>query len=300
MNTPKLPDIISILRLPFLLAGIICYILGAGIAHYLGSFVNWQVFWLGQACVTLLQLMMIFMKEYFDVISAVPRGSNDSLDDPDTRGHLNKQQSLLVLSVTLTAGAAITGLLLFHHLLSTNAFVILAVSFGFAYFYASPPIKWGNSGYGELVTAVLLVNCFPALAFLLQTGELHRLLALTTFPLTPLYIAMALTRTLPTYARDMKRGYRTLLLRVGWKQGMGMHNFFVFASFLLLTIAIILGLPWPIAWPALLVLPIGFYQIWQMYRILDGKKPHWRVLSITASSTFGLMTYLLAFGFWLN
>jgi 4-hydroxybenzoate polyprenyltransferase len=98
----------------------------------------------------------------------------------------------------------------------------------------------------------------------------------------------------------MKRGYRTLLLSVGWKQGMGIHNFFVFASFLLLTIAIILGLPWPIAWPALLVLPIGFYQIWQMYRIADGEKPHWRVLSITASSTFGLMTYLLAFGFWLN
>lgn len=300
MKPQRLPDIVRILQLPFLLAGVICYVLGAGIAHYLGSFVNWQVFWLGQACVTLLQLMMIFMKEYFDAIGVMPQGIEDSQDDLDTRGHLNRQQSLVALSATLSAGAAFTGLLFFNHLLNTNAFVILAVSFGLAFFYASPPMKWVNSGYGELVTAVLLANCFPALAFLLQTGELHRLLAMATFPLTPLYIAMALAQTLPTYARDTKRGDHTLILRIGWKQGMGIHNFLIFAGFLLLIIAIVLGLPWPIAWPALLVLPVGLYQIWQMYRIADGVKPHWRVLSITASATFGLMTYLLAFGFWLN
>lgn len=300
MKPLRLPDLIRILQLPFLLAGIICYILGGGIAHYLGSFVSWQVFWLGLVCVILLQLMMIFLKEYFDVVGAAPESEKSSSDDPDKPVHLSRQQSLLVISTILIAGAVLSGLLFLYHLVNPNALVILAVSFGLAFFYASPPMKWVYSGYGELITAVLLANCFPAFAFLLQTGELHRLLAMTTFPLTPLYIAMALAQTLPTYARDMKRGYHNLILRIGWKEGMSIHNFLIFAGFLLLIIAILLGLPWPIAWPTLLVIPVGFYQIWQMYRISDGVKPHWRLLSITATATFGLMTYLLAFGFWLN
>jgi len=51
----------------YLLGGGLFYALGAGIAHYLGHAIDWQVYWLGQAWITLLQLSMIFLERYFDV-----------------------------------------------------------------------------------------------------------------------------------------------------------------------------------------------------------------------------------------
>jgi len=56
------------------------------------------------------------------------------------------------------------------------------VAFVLAFLFVVPPVKLNHLGYGELVTAILLCNLFPALAFLLQTGEMHRLLAMATFP----------------------------------------------------------------------------------------------------------------------
>jgi 1,4-dihydroxy-2-naphthoate octaprenyltransferase len=300
MRQPKLLSIVSVLQPFFLLAGFLCYSLGAGIAHYLGNLANWQVYWLGQVCVTLLQLMMIFGRAYFDALISPISVSGDLADPQNTRFRFSRQQSLLALSTTMTAGAALTTLLVINHVLNPNTITILSISFLLAFFYAAPPTRWAYSGYGEIITAVLLSNLIPAFAFLLQTGEVHRLLAMTTFPLTLLYIAMGLAQALPTYAVDMKRGYHTLIQRIGWKLGMGIHNLLILAAFFLLVISLFLGMPWSIAWPALFVLPVGLYQIYQIYQISMGMKPNWDLLNLTALATFSLLAYLLTFGFWLG
>jgi 1,4-dihydroxy-2-naphthoate octaprenyltransferase len=167
-----------------------------------------------------------------------------------------------------------------------------------AFFYAVPPVRLEASGYGELTTSILVANLVPAFALLLQTGELHRLLAMVTFPLTTLHLAMLLAFELPDYANDLKYGKRTLLVRLGWQLGMRLHNLLVLVSFLLLGIAIAQGLPLGIALPAFLVLPLGLLQIWNMNRIGAGGKPHWTSLTLAALVLFGLTSYMLAFSFW--
>jgi 1,4-dihydroxy-2-naphthoate octaprenyltransferase len=174
----------------------------------------------------------------------------------------------------------------------------MALIFLGAIFYAVPSVRLVFQGYGELVVAILFANLLPAFAFLLQTGELHRLLAMSTFPLTALALAFSLAYELADYAMDIKRGRHTLMVRVGWQRGMVLHNSMILVAFFLLGLALTYGLPFGIGLPAFLPLPLGLLQIWQMRRISDGAKPNWRALRLTALAIFATTAYLLAFAFW--
>jgi 1,4-dihydroxy-2-naphthoate polyprenyltransferase len=167
-----------------------------------------------------------------------------------------------------------------------------------AFLYSVPPVRLSCSGYGELTQAIILANLVPALAFLLQAGELHRLLAMATFPLTALLLAMMLALELPTYAADLKYGRRNLMMRIGWQRGMLFHNYLVLGGFFLLGLALVFGLPVQIALPAFFTLPVAIFQVWMINRIADGAKPNWNLLMLTAMATFGLTAYLLAYSFW--
>jgi len=166
--------------------------------------------------------------------------------------------------------------------------------------YPVPPIRLEYSGYGELVLSLLIANLTPALGYLLQGGDSLRLLAMVTFPLTMLFLAMLLVFSLSSYAGDLKYERRTLMIRMGWQRGMVFHNILVLASFLLLALAALLRFPWSITWPALLPLPLGLYQIYQIRAIANGAKPNWRALMVGALALFAAMAYLLTFAFWIN
>jgi 1,4-dihydroxy-2-naphthoate octaprenyltransferase len=168
-----------------------------------------------------------------------------------------------------------------------------------AFFYAVPPIRLESSGYGELTTSILVANLVPAFALLLLTGgDLHRLLAMSTFPLTILHLAMLLALELPDYATDIKYEKNTLLVRIGWEVGMRLHNLLILVAYLVLGLAVLLGLPPAIALPAFLSLPLGILQIFQMNRIAAGAKPNWTTLTLAAVTLFSATAYLLAFSFW--
>jgi len=148
--------------------------------------------------------------------------------------------------------------------------------------------------------AFFMANLIPALALLLQIGELHRLVAMCTFPLTMLYLAMSLALSLEGYASDLKYGRRTAMIRLGWQRGMVWHNILILAAYFFIGFDLFLGLPWSIAWPALLTLPLGIFQIWQMVQIAGGAKPRWRLLAFNAVATVGLTAYFLTFTLWIH
>jgi 1,4-dihydroxy-2-naphthoate octaprenyltransferase len=289
----------------FLLGGALLFALGSGIAHYLGHSIQWSAYLLGQVCVTFLQLSLILLKNYFDSLKGNPAQQVDArqvslgiMMDAEGEYHLSSQASLLLAATALTSGAIFVAMLLRNGFLNPEIATLLVIAFLLVLFYAAPPLQLANTGYGELAVSLLLANLVPALSFLLQTGSLHRLLAMTTFPLTPLYLAMSLALALPDYLGDLKNDRRTLLIRLGWQRGMTLHNILVLVGFLLVGFSITAGLPWRIAWPALLPLPVGLFQIWQMNQIAEGVKPRWRLLAITAMATFCLTAYMLAFSFW--
>lgn len=298
----------------FLLGAALFYALGAGVAHYLGISIDWGLYVLGQAWVTALQLSAHFLYEYFEYSSPHPVPPDANLFSRTSRGtnaegnnsshpeleKLPRPTYLIAATIALTITAFFTVLLLQVAPLSPLLGFILIVGFLGAFFYSVPPVHLATSGYGELMISILVANLIPAFAFLLQFSDLHRLIMMVTLPLTSLHLAMMLALEFPTYAANLKRRERNLLVRLGWKTAMKFHNILILSTFLLLGLAMVYGLSFTIAIPSFLVLPLGLLQIWQMHLIDGGAKPNWKILSLTAVASLGSMVYLLAFAFWIR
>ena len=282
---------INAARLWKLLAGFLFYALGAGILSYLGNPIDFRVYALGQVVFTCFQGSSYFLTAYYDAIKPVHVQAKP-YTERERREILGMLQIALAL---LTAGVVMVLLLIIGGDLTPIAGTFLAFIFLLFFLYGIPPVRLVYSGYGELSEAILLANLGPAFAFLLQTGSLHRLLGMITFPLTSLYLAMLLLLAFRSYAADVKYRRGTLLQRIGWQRGMVLHNILILAAYALIVSAALLGLPWGLTWPVLLTLPLGIFQIWQMIRVADGARPLWQLMTLTAVALPILTVYFLMF-----
>ena len=299
MNQIRLIVLLS--RPLFLFGGALVYALGAGIARYLGTPIDWSMYFFGQAYVTVMQLSAQYLNEYFDAPADQQNPNRTPFSGGSGavgEGKLSRETVLWAALTALTILASLTVVLISVVQLTPLLVAVVALAFAGSFFYSTPPIRLSQSGYGELITSILVANLVPIFAFVLQTGELHRLLVMSTFPLTALHLAMMIVFEFPDYLNDLKFEKYTLLARVGWERGMVFHNVLILTSFLLLGIAATYGLPMAIALPAFIPLPIGLLQIWQMRRIAAGGKPNWTTMGFTAVVLFGSVTYLLAFTYW--
>ena len=294
---------IQLTRPIFILGVMLLYALGVSIARYLGVVVNWEVYFLGQLWVTLLQLSTQYLNEYFnspadaDNKNRTPLTGGSGVIGP---GKLTRNTALAAALTCLAFLASATVLLMVNINLTLLSIFIMVIAFIGALSYSTPPFKLESSGYGELLVSIMVAFLVPLIAFNLQSGDVHRLVAMSTFPLTTLHFAMLLAFELPDYANDMKFEKRTVMVRLGWDNGMHLHNILIFTTYLLLVIAALFGLPNFIWIPTVLTFPVGYFQFWQMRKITSGAKPNWRLLTITAISLFGLMSYLMTFSYWLN
>ena len=286
-----------------ILGVILTFGLGAGIARYLGASIDWGVYWLAQAWLTLLQLSMHYLGDYF----AHPADTANTRRTPFAErsdalgpGKLPRNLALWAGVSCLSVAASLTVLLLQTTDQSPAVVLIMGLIFLGVLSYSVPPLRLASSGYGELLMSILVTNLAPALAFLLQASEWHRLLPMSGFPLLLLHLAMMVAFEFPDYAVDAKYEKHTLLVRMGWQRGMQLHNLLVLGGFALLGIAWALGMPYQIILPGLCVLPVGAYQIWMMNRIEAGGRPNWLLFTSVAAVIFGLTAYLLAYGFWMR
>jgi len=278
-----------------LLCVILLYLLGIGMARYSGVNLNWDLVLLGQLWLLALQLGGSFLHAYFNIrLRSTPEENEEDFPVRHSR-----PTRLLIAYAFLAAAASLT-VLVIRVVDTPTVFLLMFVIACGALCYSVPPFRLEYSGYGELVLSLLVANLTPALGYLLQGGDSLRLLAMVTFPLTMLHLAMLLVFSLSTYAGDMKYARRTLMIRMGWQNGMLLHNILILGAYLLLMLAITFGLPWQIGVPALLTLPIGILQIWTVNRIAAGAKPHWKSLTVMAVALFGITAYLLAFSFWIR
>lgn len=294
-------DFIRLSRPFFLLGGFLLYALGAGIARFLGYQIAWDAYLLGQLWVTLMQLATHYLNEYFDAPADANNPNRTMFSGGSGAvgpGRLMRNVPFWAAATCLAIAASLTVLLIQLPNFGLEVVLVMILIFIGAFFYSTPPIRLSHSGYGELTTAILVANLVPALSFLLQTGEIHRLLAMTTFPLTFMHLAMMLAFELPDYGSDLKHDKRTLLVRVGWLLGMRIHNYSLLTGYLIIGVALVFGLPQSIGLPALLTLPLGIFQIWYMGYIAGGAKPNWSLLLFGAMSIFGLTAYLMTFALW--
>ena len=284
-----------------LLGAALLYALGTGVARFLGIQLDLTAYLIGQAWVTLMQLSTIYLNEYFDTSPILENPTNPPINGNDGEvkpAKLPRMVPLVAALTTLTITASLTVFLVRSPSFNPTTLVVMIIIFLGAFFYSTPPVRLANTGYGEVTTAILISNLVPAFAFLMQTGELHRLLAMATFPLTLLHLAMLLAVELPAYGSDLKYGKNTLMVRSGWETGMRIHNLSLLFAYLILGLAIGFGLPYSIGLPGFLVFPLAIFQVWYMNRIAGGIKPNWNLLLFMAATIYGLTAYLITFALW--
>ncbi|MEW6718381.1 MAG: prenyltransferase [Chloroflexota bacterium] len=272
-------------------------------AHYIGSRLDSRMMFLGLGWVVFIQLGSQFFSAYFDVPGdlytlnrkLISEGFH-ALEPQDLRRAI----AFLAGSLSLTLAASLSVVLWSEGSLSPAVVIILLFVFMGTILSSFPPVRLVTTGYGELMNSVLFANLVPALAFLLQNEEMHRLVTLTTTPLFPLYLGMLLVYELTDYTNDLRQDKRTLMVRLGWRNGMRLHNGLVLAGFILLGVSLLAGLPVRIGGPVYFVLPLGLVQIWQMRRITEGSKPQWMMLTLNSVALLMTTVYLLAYGYWVR
>lgn len=293
----SLPYVIRSMRPLSLVVGGLFFFLGIGIVKYLGYTILWDRLWLGLGMAILLQVSSYLLNaqyEFLEATSPLRKMQKDvPIEDQAVMKRIPKQGFLMLSITTLTAGAVLTVVMVSEGAISLPTLIILGSGFLLAFFYAVPPLRLINRGYGELAEAILVASLVPAFAFQIQTGELHRFILVFAFPLIALFLAMRIAQSLEKYALDLKLGRRTLLVTLGWQRSMALHNILIGAGYLLLVIGGLTGLPWSLTWPGLLTIPIGIFQIYQLNQIAAGAKPGWLVLRLTAASLLVLTVYLI-------
>jgi len=271
------------------------YILGTGIARYLGIHLDGRAFWLGLVWVLLIQVAAYLLAEYF----RRPFEPLGEADNPSQRLRL-RTILLQISAAVLTLVAALTVVMLRGRLITPLSGIFLGLVFLLLMAYSVPPLRLVNAGFGEFALAILFADFIPVLAFILQADEFHRLLPLVTFPLTLLALAYWLVLDFPTFASDQKYGRNTLLIRLTWPRAIPLHHALLLAAYILFIVAPIFGFPWRLLWPVFLTLPLVAYQIFMLRNIALGVRPLWPILTANATAIFGLTAYLLTLTFWIR
>ena len=268
---------IQLTRPVYILIACLLYLLGAGVSRYLSGQVEWMALFLGFGWMVLILIGFQYLNEYFYILDTkadykwwkTPFSGSTGILGP---GKLPRPVALWGGCTCLTVATYLTVLLNQNHWLDIQSGIILGVIFVGELVYVLPPFRLVLSGYGELIMVIIMAGFIPVQAFLLQGQEIHRLMVMVSLPLIFLLLGMLLAFEFPAYASDIKYERRPLLIRIGWQKGMLLHNFLVISSFLIFGLAFVFGFPLSFGWPVLLVLPVGFMQVWLMNRIAAGGK----------------------------
>lgn len=299
-----LAKLIAFLRLSrpfFLLGGIVLYALGAFIARYEGQPIDWRRYAIGQLLVTGLQLMTHYLNEYWDIDA-------DRLNRARTyfsggsgvlpSGALSRETALAAALICLAVSGVMAALLLVQYRPAPGVWIILALAFMGAFFYSTPPFALSNTGLGEVIAAMVVAGLVPAFAQALQTGQVSELTLVTTAPLVALGYTMLLAFEMPDFLSDEAAGKRTVLVRLGRKRGLLLHNLMLLLSVGLVLWGLLFGLPARVAYWLILAAPLVAWQFISVRRLQLGEPVPFAVLTFGAVALFALAAYLLALGYW--
>lgn len=303
--TPTFQRINYLIRPGLILLSLLFYLLGTGISRYLGSGPNWGIFWLGIGWILSLQLACQFFQIYFQRSDPAYIRRKNQLKSTrnngkpvDTLDQITGRNLQLAAFTSLTATALFTVILIAQGLNLMGMLLFFLVGFGAGFFYSAPPLRLESSGYGELVYSSLVTLLVPAFSYYIQAESIHRLIAMSSFPLLGLGLAMQIAQQISMYASDLSFERKNLTIRLGWNNAMTIHNMLILGAYLLMGIAAAFGFP-DFAWIAgLLSIPAGLLQIWQMWRIGQGGRPNWSALNLNAIVTFAGLAYLFTYSFW--
>jgi 1,4-dihydroxy-2-naphthoate polyprenyltransferase len=290
-------------RFIFLLGGVVFYNFGVVIAGYMGTTLDMTAWGWGQLIVTLVQLMVHYSNDYFDLVA-------DRENQAPTRWSGGSR--ILVLELLQPRTALVTSiLLLLSALLSTLLLYIMAapgiyalplilLAIAVSWFYSAPPLRLHSRGVGELCAALVVAVITPMIGFYLQTKRFDLLPVLAVLPLFFLQLSMLLRVAADDISGDIMVRKHTLAVHLGF-------NTTLKVIMLCLSLAYILPIPLikagllPVAVSALwLTLPLGVFILWYTYIEIKMSSPQKRVITfltislLVSSALLELVAFRLA------
>ncbi len=297
----KLIAFVRLSRPTFLLGGALTFALGALVARYEGYPMDGRLYVVGQLFVTAIQLMAHYLNEYWDVEADRFNTSRTFFTGGSgvlPEGGLSRETTLAAALTCLAVAGATALMLIFQYRVGPGSWVVMGLGFLGAFFYSSPPLALAGSGYGELTTSVLVAGLVPALGHWLQAGRPNLLLVIATAPLVLLHYAMLLAFEYPDFLSDEASGKRTMLVRLGRRRGLSLHNVLIGFAFGLAVVSPLLSLPVQVAGSMIFTTPLAVWQIITMRRLQRGEPVSFNRLTFGAVALFALTAYFIAFSFW--
>lgn len=266
--------------------------------HYLGGRLDAINFVLGFLICILIYLMRLLLNLYYDH----PDSSISTLvaDAPVfliLRG-IKRNQLLQYALLVLAAGAMFTAILISRKALSTAGLFFLGAALFVFFFCASPPVRFDKAGYGDLVEGIATVTLLPAFFVTIMRVEIPGLLVQLTLPLLLLFTSARIAFSFYDYGSRAMDTRNNLVTLLGWQRAVIVHNILIFGTFFLTGVFLLVRLPWSLAWPVFLALPVGIFQVWLMIQISEGAKPAWKVFLGTTLGLYMLVVYLVHVALW--
>jgi 1,4-dihydroxy-2-naphthoate octaprenyltransferase len=286
-----------------LLLNSILYFLGAGLTNYLGDGVNWEVIGKGFGLITAIQIGAYALEAVYQQIDLGYKFQRElfpmKAEDPRNIGRVRLIYALVISVIAMGVAILILSNLAKNQLINISCFIFLGLFLILYLANSLPPFKAAKKGYGELIIAVQGAYIIPTLAYLFQSGDLHRLILLTAVPLSLLYLTMEMTRSLKVFSNaNSVTIAQGMVNRIGPERSLQVIIYLILAAYLFVGIESLLGLSWSIVWRFILTLPLGLFLGWQINRIRTGAKPNWKMLDLTSILLVGLSAYFVAIGFW--
>lgn len=272
--------------------------MGTGVAHYFGDVIFWGYNLLVYFSLVFLMWAKNLFREYFDH----PDSSFSILAKSHPRyASLSGVKRPLLLTygfLALTAATFFVTLVGLTRGPDPSLFLIIVLFAVLLLLTAIPPFFLQRKGFGELVEGITTTGLAPLLALLLNSGKSHPILAMLSLPVLLLLLASRIVFSLRTYLEDRTGGNPNLLNQLDWARSMKLHHYLLIIPYLLIGIFGFVGLSWNLTWPMLITFPIAMMEFVQIQNILDGGRPNWRILELSAGGLIGLIYYLEVFTLW--
>jgi len=277
-----------------LISLIFTYVLGGGLVQYINEMRDWSVFVQGMLFLILAAIsieLLVLLRSLLD-----PRQLAEEMNLRTAK------RTRLVIAISAAIFLTVSTTIFIHWVVSGFLWqglgVLLGTMIGLGILYYLSQVMNSLRPFQILFEAGIFVVIPPAVAYFLQSEDLHRFLTMVVIGLVPAYLAYRLLIQLKRIGFDQRHEILTIVTQMGWQRAMTLHNALILFAYLLSALIAILGFPWFLLWPVFLTLPIGLLEIWLMERVRRGKKPIWRVMQFATASIFLIPIYLLSFAFW--
>ncbi len=224
--------LVKVGRLPFLVAGLVLFLLGALVGANAGGHLAAGPLILGYATVAAARLSVHFSNDYFDAITDVPSagsliggGSGVLSKHPELRTPV-KRIAIMLIGISMAAGVG------FVILYSLPLWVIGLLLFGnlMGWFYSAPPLRFSERGWGEVCYVFAAGFLEPAVGYMAARHALDTKGLYFLAPLMMYALVSILNAEIPDLEADHAGGKHNWIERCGRGFGFGVSGALLLAA----------------------------------------------------------------------